>query len=316
MAHHGTRLAARAEALGLALAFEAAVAGGIPIIKALREGLAGNRARPRLRHPERHLQLHPDDDARERPRIRRGARPRRRSSAMPRPIRASISTASTPRTSWRSWPRRFRPAGRSRRRLCRGHPPRLAPRHRFCRGARLPHQAARHRAADRARPRAARPPVHGAAGDADRGGRGRLQRGRRRGRFRRPGGAAKGAAPAPCRPPRRSSPTSSTSPPGAGSVRSACRLRELRAVPGVPIERHQGAYYIRLMVLDRPGVIADVAAALARRSSLDGIDDPARPRAGRSGAGGADHPCHGRGGDAPGARAHRRARHACSSRRG
>jgi homoserine dehydrogenase len=28
------------------------------------------------------------------------------------------------------------------------------------------------------------------------------------------------------------------------------------------MERHQGAYYIRLMVLDQPGVIADVAAAL------------------------------------------------------
>jgi homoserine dehydrogenase len=37
---------------------------------------------------------------------------------------------------------------------------------------------------------------------------------------------------------------------------------ELRELPGVPIERHHGAYYIRLMVLDQPGVIADVAAAL------------------------------------------------------
>src|SRR5271157_2233946 len=36
----------------------------------------------------------------------------------------------------------------------------------------------------------------------------------------------------------------------------------LRVLPGVPIERHQGAYYIRLMVVDQPGVIADVAAAL------------------------------------------------------
>jgi len=43
MAHHGTRLAARAEERSLALSFEAAVAGGIPVIKALREGLAGNR---------------------------------------------------------------------------------------------------------------------------------------------------------------------------------------------------------------------------------------------------------------------------------
>jgi len=43
MAHHGTELARLAEAKGVSLAFEAAVAGGIPIVKALREGLAANR---------------------------------------------------------------------------------------------------------------------------------------------------------------------------------------------------------------------------------------------------------------------------------
>jgi homoserine dehydrogenase len=43
LAHHGTALARAAEAAGVTLAYEAAVAGGIPIIKALREGLAGNR---------------------------------------------------------------------------------------------------------------------------------------------------------------------------------------------------------------------------------------------------------------------------------
>ena len=42
LAHHGTGLATAAEAAGVALGYEAAVAGGIPIIKALREGLAGN----------------------------------------------------------------------------------------------------------------------------------------------------------------------------------------------------------------------------------------------------------------------------------
>jgi homoserine dehydrogenase len=45
IAHHGARLAALAEAQDRALSFEAAVAGGIPIIKTLREGLAGNRLR-------------------------------------------------------------------------------------------------------------------------------------------------------------------------------------------------------------------------------------------------------------------------------
>ncbi|MCC5988136.1 MAG: homoserine dehydrogenase [Pararhodobacter sp.] len=42
LAHHGQALAERAEAAGRALRFEAAVAGGIPVIKALGEGLAGN----------------------------------------------------------------------------------------------------------------------------------------------------------------------------------------------------------------------------------------------------------------------------------
>lgn len=43
MAHHGTDLARKAEASDLVLAYEAAVAGGIPIVKALREGLVANR---------------------------------------------------------------------------------------------------------------------------------------------------------------------------------------------------------------------------------------------------------------------------------
>ena len=42
LAHHGTALAVAVEAAGVALGYEAAVAGGIPIVKALREGLAGN----------------------------------------------------------------------------------------------------------------------------------------------------------------------------------------------------------------------------------------------------------------------------------
>jgi len=43
LAVHGASLAAVAEEGHVPLAFEAAVAGGIPVIKALREGLAGNR---------------------------------------------------------------------------------------------------------------------------------------------------------------------------------------------------------------------------------------------------------------------------------
>ena len=43
LAHHGVALAMAAEKNNLALNFEAAVAGGIPIIKALREGLGANQ---------------------------------------------------------------------------------------------------------------------------------------------------------------------------------------------------------------------------------------------------------------------------------
>lgn len=43
LAKHGMALAAGAEASGVALDFEAAVAGGIPIVKTLREALVGNR---------------------------------------------------------------------------------------------------------------------------------------------------------------------------------------------------------------------------------------------------------------------------------
>jgi homoserine dehydrogenase len=40
----------------------------------------------------------------------------------------------------------------------------------------------------------------------------------------------------------------------------------LDAAPAVPMERHVGAYYLRLMVRDRPGVIAEVTGALRDES--------------------------------------------------
>ncbi len=45
LAHHGAELARLADAKRVTIGFEAAVAGGIPIVKTLREGLAGNRIR-------------------------------------------------------------------------------------------------------------------------------------------------------------------------------------------------------------------------------------------------------------------------------
>ena len=49
---------------------------------------------------------------------------------------------------------------------------------------------------------------------------------------------------------------------GRAATSFAVAASQLRRSVASPMERHRGAYYVRLMVLDRPGVIADVAAAL------------------------------------------------------
>ena len=68
-----------------------------------------------------------------------------------------------------------------------------------------------------------------------------------------------------------------------------------------------GPYYLRLMVVDRPGVIADVTAALRDAGvSLESMLQRGRS-AGRGGAGGAGDARDARGGDARGAGADRRA---------
>jgi homoserine dehydrogenase len=49
---------------------------------------------------------------------------------------------------------------------------------------------------------------------------------------------------------------------GRGLPTFAVPAAQLKRLPASPMERHRGAYYVRLMVVDRPGVIAEVAAAL------------------------------------------------------
>ena len=38
--------------------------------------------------------------------------------------------------------------------------------------------------------------------------------------------------------------------------------KQLKSLPSIPMQQHNGAYYIRLMVVDKPGVLADIAAVL------------------------------------------------------
>jgi homoserine dehydrogenase len=49
---------------------------------------------------------------------------------------------------------------------------------------------------------------------------------------------------------------------GRNGTTFAVPARNLAPSSPAPMDRHSGAYYIRLMVTDRPGVIADIAAAL------------------------------------------------------
>ena len=115
---------------GVDFLFEASVGGGIPLIRPLRESLAGDRIRRVDGHRERHHQLHPDAHERRRAVVRRRAGGGAGASASPRPTPPPTSRASTPRRSARSSRRsRSAPAYR-RRRVSRGHHRAHARRHR------------------------------------------------------------------------------------------------------------------------------------------------------------------------------------------
>ena len=104
LAQHGDELFAAAREAGVQLRFEAAVAGVIPIVRVIQESFGADRDLEGLRHRQRHDQLHPQRDGRDRRRLRRRRSPAPRSSATPRPTRPTTSTAPTPRRRWRSSP--------------------------------------------------------------------------------------------------------------------------------------------------------------------------------------------------------------------
>ena len=95
------RSSPRPSARGVRLGFEASVGGGIPILRTLKEGLAGDRTTAVLRHRQRHLQPHPHHDDARGPAASTTCCARRSGSGSPRPIPPPTSTASTRRTSSR-----------------------------------------------------------------------------------------------------------------------------------------------------------------------------------------------------------------------
>ncbi len=261
MAHDGTRLAALAEEKGLVLAFEAAVAGGIPVIKALREGLAGNRVERVygiLNGTSNYILTTMRESAREFAEVLAEAQKLGYAEADPSFDIDGVDAAhKLAILASVAFGRPVDLAGvyaegiRHVSRLDIDFAEELGYRIKLLGIARLTGDGLEQRVhpcmVPRATPIAAVEGVYNAVvAEGDFVGRVVLQ------------GRGAGAAPTA------SAIAADLVDIAAGRHAAAfgAPTADLRAVPGVPIERHQGACYIRLMVVDQPGVIADVAAAL------------------------------------------------------
>jgi homoserine dehydrogenase len=261
MAHHGTGLAARAEEKGITLSFEASVAGGIPVIKALREGLAGNRLTRLygiLNGTSNYILTTMRETAHEFAEVLTEAQKLGYAEADPSfdidgidaahklAILASVGFA-RPVDFGGVYAEGIRHVSR----LDIDFAEELGYRIKLLGIARLTEEGLEQRVhpcmVPRSTPIATVDGVYNAVvAEGDFVGRVVLE------------GRGAGAQ-------------ATASAVAADLVDIAAGRRvaplgvptaNLCALPGVPIERHQGAYYIRLMVVDQPGVIADVAAAL------------------------------------------------------
>jgi homoserine dehydrogenase len=261
MAHAGTELAALAEERGLTLAFEASVAGGIPVVKALREGLAGNRLQRLygiLNGTSNYILTTMREGGREFGEVLAEAQKLGYAEADPSfdidgidaahklAILASLGFG-RPVDLGGVYAEGIRHVSR----LDIEFAEELGFRIKLLAVARLTEAGLEQRVhpcmVPRGTPIAAVEGVYNAVvAEGDFVGRVMLQ------------GRGAGAHP-----------TASAVAADLVDIAAerhvaafAVPTAQLSALPGVPIERHQGAYYIRLMVLDQPGVIADVAAAL------------------------------------------------------
>ena len=186
LAEHGEEIHAASRDFGADLYYEAAVAGAIPMLRPLRESLAGDTVHRVIGHRQRHHELHPRPDGLLRRRLQRvarggaGARLRR---ARPDRRRGGVRRR---RQGGDPGLARVPHPGHRGRRLPRGDHRGERGRHRLRQAARPDREAARDLRADRRRGRGPGAPGHDPA-DAPAGrGRRRLQRGVRRGEVGRP----------------------------------------------------------------------------------------------------------------------------------
>ena len=261
MAHDGTRLAAQAEQKGVTLAFEASVAGGIPVIKGLREGLAGNRLERVygiLNGTSNYILTTMRESGREFAEVLAEAQKLGYAEADPSfdidgidaahklAILASLGFG-RPVDLGSVYAEGIRHVSR----LDIDFAEELGYRIKLLGVARLTEEGLEQRVhpcmVPRGTPIAAVEGVYNAVvAEGDFVGRVMLQ-GRGAGAFPTASAVAADLVDIAA---------------GRHPLPFGIPAAALRDIPGVPIERHQSAYYIRLMVVDQPGVIADVAAAL------------------------------------------------------
>ena len=257
----GPRLAARAEERGLILAFEAAVAGGIPVIKGLREGLAGNRLERVygiLNGTSNYILTTMRESAHEFAEVLAEAQKLGYAEADPSfdidGIDAAHKLAILASVGFGrpvDFDGVYTEGIRHVSRLDIDFAEELGYRIKLLGIARLTEEGLEQRVhpcmVPRATPIAAVEGVYNAVvAEGDFVGRVVLQ-GRGAGAFPTASAVAADLVDIAA---------------GRHVPTFGLHTANLRAIPGVPIERHHGAYYIRLMVVDQPGVIADVAAAL------------------------------------------------------
>ncbi len=261
IAHHGIRLAAEAEAKGLALSFEASVAGGIPVLKTLREGLAGNRLERVygiLNGTSNYILTTMRESGRDFAAVLAEAQDLGYAEADPSfdidGVDASHKLAILASLGFGrplDLDHVYTEGIRHISRLDIDFAEELGYRIKLLGIARLTEHGLEQRVhpcmVARGTPIAAVEGVYNAVvAEGDFVGRVVLE------------GRGAGALP-----------TASAVAADLVDIAAGRRVApfgipaaDLRPIPAAPIERHQGAYYIRLMVVDRPGVIADVAAAL------------------------------------------------------
>jgi homoserine dehydrogenase len=271
MAEHGTALAEKAEAAGVSLAFEAAVAGGIPIIKTLREGLVGNRLSRVygiLNGTTNYILTTMRETGRDFAEVLAEAQQLGYAEADPSfdvdGVDASHKLAILASVAFGrpvDLPGVYTEGIRHVSRLDIDYAEELGYRIKLLGIARLTDHGLEQRVhpcmVRRETPIAAVEGVfNGVVAEGDFVGRVVLE------------GRGAGAGP-----------TASAVVADLVDIATGRRVppfgvptASLERMPGAPMERHQGAYYIRLMVVDQPGVIADVAAALRdERVSLESM---------------------------------------------